>query len=125
MNNDGKNILSTEELKRRWVEGLAASEAAVHQCYPVYRKIKRLVEKINSSEVDVADYYPTAVELGSLLKEMTSGYSNTVFHYYADHIDPRKKGDVRCFRMECRQLLEHCKELERHRALQQRLHVIK
>ena len=125
MSEDGKNILSTEDLKRRWVECLAASEAAVHQSYPVYRKMKRLVENINSTAVDVADYYPTAVELGSLLREMTYGYSNTAFHYYADHIDPRKNGDVRCFRMECRQLLEHCKELERHRALQQRLRVIK
>ena len=102
-----------------------ASERAVDYRYTAYCDLKRLVERINAGFIDVADYYPTAVGLGAKLSAISLGYGNTVFHYFAEQIDPRKKGDVRCFRMECRQLSEQFEELDRRRVTRRPLRVIK
>jgi hypothetical protein len=83
------------------------------------------VNRINTDALDVADYYSTAVRLGEMLKEISAGYANSIFRYFADHIDPCENGDVRCFRMECRQLSEHLKELDQLRSDQRPLTVIK
>jgi uncharacterized protein YicC (UPF0701 family) len=118
-------ILTFEELQQKRAEGIMASVQAIHQKYDIYRELKRLVAQINSGPLDVMNYYPTAKRLGVMLREMTSGYNNTIFHYFADHIDPAAKGDVRCFRMECRQLAEQIKELDQRRTAKGRLKVVK
>jgi hypothetical protein len=125
MKDDHTGNLSTEELKQRWAHALMVSESAIHQRYRAYLELKRLVERVNAGSMDVSDYYPTAVHLGTMLQEISSGFTNTVFHYFAEHIDPRKKGDVRCFRMECRQLSEHFRELDRRRAAGRNFRIIK
>ncbi len=118
-------ILTFEELERKRAEGLMASEKAIHQRYDTYRALKKMVAQINTQPLDVANYYPTAKQLGLMLREMTTGCANTVFQYFADHIDPSVKGDVRCFRMECRQLAEHIRELDHRRAARNSLKIVK
>jgi hypothetical protein len=125
MNNEIHSHPSLDDLVQRRAEGLTASERAIQKRYLIYMDLKRLVEKVNTDLLDVADYYSTAVLLGTLLCDISRGYSNTVFHYFAEHIDPRKKGDVRCFRMECRQLNEQFEELERRRIDRRRIKIIK
>jgi hypothetical protein len=51
--------------------------------------------------------------------------SHTIFHYFAENIHPGKSGDVRCFRLECRDLAEQIRDLDQWRAQQHRLKRIK
>jgi hypothetical protein len=125
MNDDITSHPSKDDLEQKWAASLMASERAIHHRYTAYCDLKRLLEKINTGSIDVADYYLTAVDLGARLSEISCGYGNTVFHYFAEQIDPRKNGDVRCFRMECRQLSEQFEELDRRRANRRPLRVIK
>lgn len=125
MKDDIKRHPSKDDLEQKWAESLMASESAIHHRYPAYCDLKRLVKKINSGSIDVADYYLTAVDLGARLSEISFGYGDTVFNYFAEQIDPRKNGDVRCFRMECRQLSEQFEELDRRRANRRPLRVVK
>lgn len=125
MSEDINNRLSKDDLEQKWAETLMASERAVDCRYTAYCDLKRLVGRINTGSIDVSDYYSTAVHLGARLSDISSGYGNTVFHYFAEQIDPRKQGDVRCFRMECRQLSKQIEELDRRRAANRALRVIK
>lgn len=109
-------ILTFEELMQKRTEGLIESEKAILQKYDTYRALKRMVDEINTGPLDVVDYYATATRLGALLHEMAAGFTHTIFHYFADYIDPAQKGDVRCFRMECCELAQQMKELDRWRA---------
>ena len=117
--------LTIDDLKRKRAEGLIASEKAILQKHLTYSELKKIVKKINAGPLDVGEYYPAAKRLGDILREMSTGYSNTVFHYFADYIDPSAKGDVRCFRMECQQLAEEIRELDNRRAKRRGLKVIK
>lgn len=118
-------ILTFEELKQRQAEGWRASEKAVRQKYGTYQEIKRLVRMINTGPLDVAEYYGVAMRLGALLHDIKAGFCNTIFHYFADQIDPVRKGDARCFRMECLQLADQIRELDQRRALRHRLTIVK
>ncbi|MDA8138847.1 MAG: hypothetical protein M0036_09355 [Desulfobacteraceae bacterium] len=118
-------ILTFEELKQKQAEGMAASQKAAAQNHDLYRAIKQLVRQINAEPLDVADYYPVASRLGKLLNEIKSGFNDTIFHYFAEQIDPSQNGDVRCFRMECRQLAEQIEELDRFRVQRHRLTLVK
>jgi hypothetical protein len=117
-------LLTIDDLQRRWAESLLASQQAIRCNYSVYRELKRLVRQINTKALDVAEYYPTAVHLGTMLRDLSSGCSNSVFQYFAEQIDPRQQGDVRCFRMECRQLSEQLAELDRRRTSGSHLRII-
>ena len=121
--NNGRSSL--DDLEKKWAQCLLASEKAVGKRYRVYSDIKRLVRRVNMGLVDVADHYATAVELGTMLGKISSDCGPTVFFYFAEQIDPRKKGDMRCFRMECRQLAKQLKELDRRRMGRGPLRVIK
>jgi hypothetical protein len=118
-------ILTIDELRRKQAEAWMASQQAVARRYGTYQAIKRLIDQINAGPLDVSEYYPVANRLGGLLNEIKAGFRDTIFHYYADQIDPAQKGDVRCFRMECDQLSEQLKELDRLRAQQHRLRLVK
>jgi hypothetical protein len=117
--------LTFDDLRKKRAEGLIASEKAINHCYHTYQDLKRLINEINSGSLDVADYYSTAMRLGNMLREISAGYDNTIFNYFADHLDPGQKGDVRCFRMECRQLSEELKTLDQLRAKQRQLTIVK
>jgi hypothetical protein len=117
--------LTLEGLKQKRAEGLLASEKAIQRKYDTYQDVKKILTEINTKPLDVVNYYPTARRLGLMLREMTTGYANTIFHYFADHIDPLVKGDVRCFRMECFQLAEQLKELDHRRLTRCGLKIIK
>jgi hypothetical protein len=114
-----------ENLKRKRLEMFLRSEQAILRQVDAYRVLKQLVQDINGHILDVADYYRTARRLGTLLDQMTSGMDQTIFHYFAEYIDPGKHGDIRCFRLECRDLAEHIKELEQWRVARHRLKRIK
>lgn len=118
-------ILTFEELQQRQAEGWMTSEKAVRKRYSTYREIKQLLRNINTRPLDVADYYTVAMRLGGLLHEMKAGFCNTIFHYFADQIDPGRNGDARCFRMECVQLAEQIKVLDHRRAEGHRLTIVK
>lgn len=118
-------ILTFDELKEKRAKGLLASEKAILQKYDTYLTLKKMVARINTEPLDVVNYYPTARRLGAILRELTAGHANTIFQYYADHIDPTAEGDARCFRMECHQLAEQLKELDRRRAARCRLKIVK
>ena len=117
--------LTIEDLKKKRAEELLASEKAILQNNLTYRELKKIVHRINAEPLDVAEYYHAARRLGEVLHEMATGHTNTVFHYFADHIDPSRKGDVRCFRMECLELAQQIKELDDRRAKNRRLRVVK
>jgi hypothetical protein len=114
-----------EDLRQRRLATLMASEQAIRRQADTYQALKRLVHDINAHTVDVAEYYRTATRLGSLLLKLTCGAEQTIFHYFAEHIDPGRHGDVRCFRLECRDLEQQIKELEQWRAARRQLKRIK
>jgi hypothetical protein len=114
-----------DELKQKRESDLMGSAEAIGRQTDLYRELKALVHEINNSPLDVGDYHKTATRLGALLIKMTNGVGSTIFHYFAEHIDPDKAGDVRCFRFECLDLAEQMRQLEQWRAERHRLKRIK
>jgi hypothetical protein len=114
-----------EELKQKRKEDLIGSQQAILQQGDTYREMKQLLQDINNGPLDVADYYRTAALLGTLLLKLCACGRHTIFHYFAEQIHPGKAGDVRCFRLECRDLAEQIMDLDRWRAQQHRLKRIK
>lgn len=118
-------LLTLDQLKRKREADLFGSVQAVGAHRDTYLEIKRLVGRINSAPVDVGEYHSTASRLGTMLMEMTHGIDNTIFHYFADNIDPDRSGDVRCFRLECRELADQIRQLDQWRTGRHRLRRIK
>jgi hypothetical protein len=119
-------LYTLEELKKKREADLIGSEQAIREHSDTYRAIKKMLSDINNRPVDVGDYHKTATHLGSMLMKMsTSIGGGTIFHYFAEHIDPGKAGDVRCFRLECRDLADQIRHLELWRAERHRLKRIK
>lgn len=114
-----------EELMRKRDVALSGSVRAIREHGGTYRELKRLVNQINSQPLDVGDYHRTATRLGAMLFSLTRGSGGTIFHYFAEHIDPAKAGDVRCFRLECRDLADQIRQLDQWRAERQQLKRIK
>jgi hypothetical protein len=114
-----------EDLHHRRQRALKGAAQAILAQRSTYLELKQLVNTINSNPLDVADYYATATRLGALLGRMSAGSRETIFHYFADHIDPRKCGEALNFRVECRDLDEQLKTLEKWRVQQHRLRRIK
>jgi hypothetical protein len=117
--------LTLEELKQKREENLLGSERAIrHQC-DAYRELKKLVNDINTGPLDVADYYRSASRLGFLLSELSACSSHTIFHYFAEQIDPGKVSDVRYFRLECMDLAQQIRDFDQWRTQRHRLKRIK
>jgi hypothetical protein len=115
-----------EELKKKREADLMGSERAIREHGATYCEIKALIQEINSRLLDVGEYHRTATRLGAMLVKMSRGIGgNTIFTYFAEHIDPGRSGDVRCFRLECRDLAEQIRHLEQWRAERHRLKRIK
>jgi len=114
-----------DDLQRRRQRALMGAAQAILKQRSTYLELKKLVQAINSNPLDVADYYTTAARLGALLTRMSTGSSETIFQYFADHIDPRKCGEAVNFRVECRDLDEQLKALEQWRVQQHRLRRVK
>ncbi|MBR9982645.1 MAG: hypothetical protein KFF50_16560 [Desulfatitalea sp.] len=118
-------LLTLDELKRKREVELDGSLRAIRDHWDTYREIKKLIDRINGAPLDVGDYHHTATRLGSMLVAMSSGIDCTIFNYFAHHIDPGKAGDVRCFRLECRDLAEQMRQLDQRRTGRQRLRRVK
>ncbi len=114
-----------DELKQKRERDLMGSVQAIGRHADLYRELKALVHQINNRPLDVGEYHKTATRLGAMLVSMTNGVGSTIFHYFAEHIDPDKAGDVRCFRFECRDLAEQMRQLEQWRAEKHRLRRVK
>jgi|GEM_PF-1016017 hypothetical protein len=114
-----------DELKQKRTAALLKSQKAILQQVTTYRELKKRVHEINNGPLDVADYYRTATELGALLLKLCACENHTIFHYFAEHIHPGKAGDVRCFRLECRDLADQIKALDMERAQKHRLKRVK
>ncbi len=118
-------ILTLDELRQQREEALKGSELAIRRQYDTYLALKKMVGKINAGPLDVADYYPTAARLAGLLSQLAAGSDCTIFNYFAECIDPTRKGDVRCFRMECFELVSQIQQLDQWRTDRHRLRSIK
>ena len=118
-------LLTLDELKRQREEALKGSEQAIRRQYDTYLALKKMVGKINAGPLDVAEYYPAATRLAGLLGQLADGTDCTIFHYFAECIDPGRKGDVRCFRMECFELIAQIRQLDQWRTEQHHLRSIK
>ncbi|HSM74491.1 MAG TPA: hypothetical protein VK852_07650 [Desulfobacterales bacterium] len=117
--------LTIEDLQHRRQRALIGAVEAIRKRRPAYLELKKLVHAINSRPLDVADYYLTASRLATLLGSMRIDGGETIFDYFAEHIDPRKYGEAVNFRVECRDLDEQLKSLEAWRARQNRLRRVK
>jgi hypothetical protein len=117
--------LTIEDLQRKRQKALMGAEQAILKQRSTYLELKKLVHTVNSRLLDVAEYYNTATRLGTLLSRMSAGGSETIFRYFAEHIDPRKCGDAVNFRVECRDLDEQLKNLAKWRAKRHRLRRVK
>lgn len=118
-------IMTFDQLRRKREADLMGAEGSVLRHIDIYQEVKQLVRDINSRPLDVADYHQTACRLGTLLYELSDGIDKTIFHYYAEHIDPGKSGDVRCFRMECEELGRQISEIDQWRAARRQLKSVK
>jgi hypothetical protein len=114
-----------EELKQRRIQSLLGADQAIRLQPATYQELKQLLKNINDRPLDVADYYKTAVGLSTILRQMADRAGYTIFDYFADHIDPGKQGDVRSFRLECRDLAEQIKEFDLWRVNRRMLKRIK
>ena len=117
--------LTIEDLQCRRQRALMGAAQAILKRRSTYLELKKLVHAINSQPLDVADYYLTASHLAALLGRMRMAGGETIFDYFAEHIDPRKCGEAANFRVECRDLDEQLKSLEEWRARQHRLRRVK
>ena len=117
--------LTVKELEKRRADALLGSEKVAMGRPAVYRQVKRMLNDINSSPVDVADYYKTARKLSDLLAALSNAGNRTLFAYYVQQIDPSRSGDPRYFRWECRDLAAQLDGLEKWSAKRHNLRVIK
>jgi hypothetical protein len=117
--------LTIEDLQRRRQKALRGAAQAILKRRSTYLELKKLIHAINSQPLDVADYYLTASRLAALLGRMRTDGGETIFDYFAEHIDPHKCGEAVNFRIECRDLDEQLKSLEAWRARQHRLRRVK
>jgi hypothetical protein len=118
-------IMTLEELRQQREQALKGSALAIREHHQAYLALKKMVGRINSGPLDVADYYATAMRLAALLSQLSTGAACTIFHYFAECIDPDRKGDVRCFRMECFELASQIQQLDRWRTCRHRLRSVK
>jgi len=118
-------IMTLDELRQQREEAMKGSTLAIREHQHAYLALKKLVGRINSGPLDVADYYPTAIRLAAFLSQLSTGAASTIFHYFAECIDPGRKGDVRCFRMECFELASQIQQLDQWRTSRQRLRSVK
>lgn len=110
-------------LKARWEQYYALSEKMIRTYPDTYQQIKASLDKVCENIIDIEDYFDTACRLSRLLATMGPG---TVFYnYFYEHIDPSKSGDIRYFRMLCRDLREQIAVFNDWRKKQRKIHLIK
>ena len=114
-----------EELKKRRLLVLTCSEEAVYARPRTYGRLKARIRAIIEAPVDVDAYYPRAMDLASLLRELSSPGKSTIFDHFCRRIDPTKEGCARFFRMDCRDLKAHLDDLDAWRMARKRIRLIK
>jgi len=114
-----------QDLERRRSEALKTSELAVLQHPEIYREVRKLTTYILHNTVDIGEYFPVACKLANLLKTMSHAGKGTIFASFYKSIDPKQCGEARYLRFECRDLMEHFRDLEEWRRNTRCLRVVK
>ncbi|MGB9499180.1 MAG: hypothetical protein ACKVE4_05390 [Dissulfuribacterales bacterium] len=110
-------------LKARWEQYYKLSEKMILKHPDTYQQIQASLNAVCENIIDIEAYFDTARRLSSLLETMGAG---TVFYnYFYEQIDPCKSGDIRYFRMLCRDLREQITALNRWRKKQREIRLIK
>lgn len=111
------------QLKARWREYYALSEQVIREHIDTYRQILSTLDDICENVLDIEAYFDTASRMSELLKTMGPG---TVFYnYFYEHIDPKQSGDVRYFRMLCRDMREQIQAFNCWRKDRRRMRLVK
>jgi hypothetical protein len=110
-------------LKASWEQYYELSEKMILTHPDTYQQIKASLDKVCENIIDIEAYFDSARQLSNLLKTMGAG---TVFYnYFYEQINPRQSGDVRYFRMLCRDLREQIDALNLWRKERRKIRLIK
>jgi len=114
--------ISIEDLKEKREYSLALSEQAILKKPACYQQIKKLLNHIISSDIDIDQYHKLADKLSRCLIQMGT---NTIFHtYFYENINPLGPGSVFFFRSLCKDLLDQIDQLNHWRAQKRNICVI-
>ena len=109
-------------LKARWKQYYELSEQMILKKPDIYQQIRAMLNKVCETTIDIEAYFDTACRISVLLEQMGPG---TVFYnYFFEQINPRKRGDVRYFRMLCRDLREQIKTLNHWRKKRRQIRLL-
>jgi hypothetical protein len=117
--------LSVKELEKRYKEVLVATDKAVAKHPDVYHEIKSLACDVVTKPLDIKDYPITAEKLVKLFKTLDYNTQGSIFHFYYDRVWPLSICNLKFFRVECQDLLEHLKAFDEWRKEKRRLRVLK
>ncbi len=110
------------QLKARWQKYYERSDQVIREHPDAYRQILSLLDEVCENILDIEAYFNTASRISGLLKTMGPG--TVFFNYFYVHIDPAKCGDVRYFRIICRDLREQIRALNQWRRDRRRVHLV-
>jgi hypothetical protein len=117
--------MTIEALEQKHLESLRGSEKAI-RCQPeIYAEIKTMLNSVLLNPVDVSEYFGTARKLAGLLRTLDGIGGVTIFGYFHPNIDPTGKGDVRYFRAMCRDLADQVNRLDKWRAQNRNIRIVK
>jgi hypothetical protein len=117
--------VTLEELKQRWAHYLLKTDDAVSRHPDEYHHLKSLICRINAETVDIGEYHRLACRIARLMETMEEGCRDTLFDYFCNTIDPRKKGCAVDFRFVCADLQNLLTELDHFRKSRRRLRLVK
>lgn len=117
-------LTTIEELRKKRLESMIASEKAIKEHPGEYREIKKVVRQIVTNKLDISEYYKIANQLTRLLQKMVESGPGSLFFYFYQNIDPNQKGDVRYFRATCLDLHEQLKHIDQFRTGTHRIRLI-
>lgn len=118
-------MADVQELKARWDEALSRADAAVLRHPDAYADLKKLLDRVNRSPVDVSEYHRLACRLTELIETLREGGRWTVFDYFVEGIDPNKEGCARYFRFLCTDLQQRIDDLDTFRRARRGLSLVR
>lgn len=117
--------LSLKELENRYKGVLVATDKAVAKHSDVYRELKALACDVVTKPLDIKDYPITAEKIVELLKIIGCETEGNIFQFYYNRVWPLSICNLKFFRMECRDLLEHLKAFDEWRKEYRHLRILK
>lgn len=117
--------LSLSELESRWENALKATRAAATRHPRTVREIRSLAAEIVSNPIDIDNYFPTIERLTRRLEVLAACGKGSIFQIFMDRISPSSIWQVKLFRMECRDLLDHLNAYDEWRRDQRHLRRVK